>query len=67
MLYEQENIKPKDLQSLNDFKFFPTVSKELIRDNLKDFTSTKISIFFNKEFTSTGGSSGIPFGFLGRN
>ena len=63
MLYEQENIKPKDLQSLNDFKFFPTVSKELIRDNLKDFTSTKISIF-NKEFTSTGGSSGIPFGFF---
>jgi len=50
---------------LNDINLLPFVSKELIRDNIKDFTSKE----FNTDKlirVSTSGSTGLPFGFYVR-
>ena len=61
-LYDESNVHPNDLKSLSDIKFFPTVNKHLIRNNLDSFTSKKYNK--NKYFLcSTSGSSGIPFSF----
>ena len=62
-LYTEANLSPKDINSFEDFRELPIVTKEIIRDNLNDFTSKNLG-FFNKEYTATGGSSGIPFGFF---
>ncbi|MDT3738352.1 MAG: hypothetical protein RO257_02495 [Candidatus Kapabacteria bacterium] len=61
-LYKNQNIKPEDIRNLNDIKLLPFVSKQLLRDNLKDFTSSAIPKWKLKYLT-TGGSTGIPFGF----
>lgn len=61
-IYSEAGLSSKDLNKIEDLKLFPIVHKETIRDNLRDFTSKKLSIF-DREYTATGGSSGIPFGF----
>ena len=61
-LYNDFNIKPSDIQNYDDFKFLPYVTKDLIRDNLNDFTINKLK--FNTEYITTGGSTGIPLGFF---
>ncbi len=58
-LYNEHGITPKLIKSINDFQTIPFVTKELIRDNLPDFS---IDIK-DKEYVTTGGSTGIPFGF----
>lgn len=62
LLYKDAGVKPEDIQSLDDIKILPFVTKELIRDNLKDFTSQAISRL-RRLYVTTGGSTGIPFGF----
>ncbi len=61
-LYREAGIKPDDITSIADVGHLPFTSKELIRDNLKDFTSRAIP---SRElhYLTTGGSTGIPFGF----
>jgi len=61
-LYKEAGIKPNDIQTLNDIKFLPFVTKEILRDNLEDFTS-KIIPKRKRIYVTTGGSTGIPFGF----
>jgi len=61
-LYMEAGIKPNDIQSLRDIDYLPFVTKELIRDNLDDFTSTAVSKW-KRVYLTTGGSTGIPFGF----
>jgi len=61
-LYEEANVGPADISTLEDIKNFPYVTKELIRDNLDDFTSKAIP-FYKLKYMTTGGSTGIPFGF----
>ena len=61
-LYKDSNVQPNDLNKLSDFKFFPFISKEILRDNLKDFVS-RDKYLKNKHHVTTSGSSGIPFGF----
>jgi len=60
-LYQEAGVKPEDIRLFEDIKLLPFTTKELIRDNLKDFTTRdskqKIS------YMTTGGSTGIPFGF----
>lgn len=61
-LYKEAGIYPMDIKCWNDFSRLPFITKEMIRDNLKDFTSTLYSK--NKLiYQTTGGSTGIPFGF----
>ncbi len=61
-LYKNHNVEPKDLQKINDFNFFPFVTKELINDNINDFTSSDKKLG-RKTYYSTGGSTGIQLGF----
>lgn len=61
-LYNEHKIKPNDIQIIKDIKLLPFVSKEILRDNLELFTSSKIPKWRLKYIT-TGGSTGIPFGF----
>jgi len=58
-LYREKNISPDDIHCLGDIKRLPFVTKQLIRDNLKDFSINKPGA----KYVTTGGSTGIPFGF----
>lgn len=61
-LYKEAGVTPGDIKSLHDIRNMPFTDKALIRDNLKDFTSVRIGKR-KKSYCTTGGSSGIPFGF----
>jgi len=61
-LYDECKVKPGDLRELSDLRIFPFVSKELMRDNTDDFTSSATPKWKMLRRT-TGGSTGIPFGF----
>jgi phenylacetate-CoA ligase len=61
-LYRESNITPEDLQKIEDIKYFPLITKEILRDNIKDFVSRDNNLK-KKFYVTTSGSSGIPFGF----
>lgn len=61
-LYREAGVKPEDIASLADVRFLPFTTKELIRDNVKDFTARNISSW-ERRYVTTGGSTGIPLGF----
>ncbi|MBU4312189.1 MAG: phenylacetate--CoA ligase family protein [Candidatus Omnitrophica bacterium] len=58
-LYQDVGLCPGDLKTKEDLRKFPFVDKETLRDSIESFT-TKIR---GMEFITTGGSTGIPFGF----
>lgn len=58
-LYRQAGVGPEDLRSLADLRHFPCTTKELFRDNLPAFTAHQP----DDRYVTTGGSTGIPFGF----
>jgi phenylacetate-CoA ligase len=62
-LYNTAGVKPAHIQSVDDVKPLPVVTKELIRDNLRDFTSRAIPEW-KRFYLATGGSTGVPFGFF---
>ena len=62
ILYQEAGIHPDDLHSLSDIKYLPFTTKEMIRDNLAEFTSKNIAKH-KLSYVTTSGSSGIPFGF----
>lgn len=62
LLYREAGVKPEDIRSLSDVNKLPFTTKELLRDNLKDFTARDVPLWRRKHVT-TGGSSGTPFGF----
>jgi len=57
-LYAEHGVSP-DLRDLEDLRRLPTVSKADLRDDLERFTAAGVPA----EYVTTGGSSGIPFGF----
>jgi phenylacetate-CoA ligase len=58
-LYRNAGLNPDSIKSLSDFAQFPAVTKEMIRDGLEKFSiPTK-----KRSYVTTGGSTGIPFGF----
>ena len=59
-LYNEAKVSPNDIRSLNDIRLLPFTSKELLRDNIDDFTVSKKNGLYR---TSTGGSTGKPFTF----
>lgn len=61
-LYSDAGITPKDIHSLEDVKLLPFTTKELFRDNLKDFVARKYPKR-KLNYLATGGSTGTPFGF----
>ena len=58
-LYDSFGLSPDSIKALDDFKKFPLIDKETIRDNLEEF-STEVD---GRVYVATGGSTGIPFGF----
>jgi len=58
-LYDQTGVHPDDIRTLEDLRKFPFVEKEIIRDRLEDFSAPMPE----RTYVTTGGSTGIPFGF----
>jgi len=58
-IFDQERIAPADLRSLDDFERVPFVTKEDLRDRLEEFSCP----WPDRKYVTTGGSTGIPFGF----
>lgn len=58
-LFEAAGVGPDSLRSPEDLRAFPFIEKETIRDRLEDFSSKKRG----RIYITTGGSTGIPFGF----
>jgi phenylacetate-coenzyme A ligase PaaK-like adenylate-forming protein len=57
-LFDEAGVNPSDIKTLEDFKKFPFLTKEMIRDNLEDFSADVP----NRFYVTTGGSTGIPTG-----
>lgn len=58
-LYRQAGVTVEDIRSPADVRRLPMVTKALLRDNLEAFTVRQRGT----EYLTTGGSTGIPFGF----
>jgi phenylacetate-CoA ligase len=58
-LYRQEGIQPDDIRALADLRHLPFTTKGMFRDNLPAFTVQQAK----SRYVTTGGSTGIPFGF----
>jgi len=61
-LYREAGVKPEDIRSLEDAALLPFTTKDLLRDNPKDFIARDIPAWKRRRVT-TGGSSGAPLGF----
>jgi phenylacetate-CoA ligase len=59
-LFDSAGILPSDVNCPEDLIAVPFTSKETFRDNLEAFTSSSVSA---PTYVTTGGSTGIPFGF----
>jgi phenylacetate-CoA ligase len=58
-LYDSAGVGPDSIQTLEDVAKLPIVDKEAIRERLEDFSAH----VQNRLYVTTGGSTGIPFGF----
>jgi len=61
-LYRSAGVTPDDITALDDIRQLPFTTKELLRDNLREFT-TRDTTAHRLAYVTTGGSTGIPFGF----
>jgi len=61
-VFNERGLKPKDIQDFKDLQKLSFLTKDLIRDNLKDL---KARNYPHKkfEYVTTGGSTGVPLGF----
>jgi phenylacetate-CoA ligase len=58
-LYQRLGLSPATMVELGDLERLPFVTKELLRDNLEAFSAQ----WPGRARVTTGGSTGIPFGF----
>lgn len=57
--YKNHGVTPDSIKTIEDLQKLPFVTKEMIRDHLEAFSvKTK-----ERKYVTTGGSTGIPFGF----
>lgn len=61
-LYHEAGVKPEDLQTLDHIRLFPIIDKEILRDNIKEFTDPRVPKWKLHQ-SRTSGSTGNPFGF----
>lgn len=57
--FDEIGIHLGDIRNLDDFHRIPFVEKEMIRDSLEEFSAS----VDDRNYITTGGSTGIPFGF----
>ena len=62
-VFNSIGMKPEDINSLNDFKRLPLLTKDIVRKNYKSLISEKANRNIVK--FSTSGSTGSPFHFEG--
>lgn len=60
-LFNEYGLKPADIKDLRDLPKIPFLTKEIIRDNLKEMVATNYPPP-KLEYVTTGGSTGIPLG-----
>jgi phenylacetate-CoA ligase len=58
-LYASAGVSPDSIKSTADLAKFPTITKEMVRDGLEQFSVS----MRHRSYVTTGGSTGIPFGF----
>lgn len=58
-LYKRAGVSPQDIVTLRDVKYLPFTDKKLFQENLETFSANHPS----RRYATTGGSTGIPFGF----
>lgn len=61
-VFDERGLKPGDIQNLSDLRKLPFLTKEIIRDNLKDLVARNYPAS-KLEYVTTGGTSGVPLGF----
>jgi phenylacetate-CoA ligase len=57
-LFAEHGVTKNKIRYLDDLHAFPTIGKEDIRRNVSDFT-----VGCDLDYVTTGGSTGVPFGF----
>ncbi|MCS6801249.1 MAG: phenylacetate--CoA ligase family protein [Chloroflexota bacterium] len=57
--FEEAGVDPDSIQHLDDIRRLPMIDKETLRDHLEEFSAP----WPGREYVTTGGSTGIPFGF----
>lgn len=57
-LYNDAGVNPEAIKTFADFRKIPFIEKEMIRDNLEDF-SVNVE---GRYYVTTGGSTGVPIG-----
>ena len=62
VLCNDARIKPKDLNTIEDIRLLPLITKEMLKNNLPDFTDQTIPKW-KLNYDTTSGSTGIPLGF----
>ncbi len=60
----QSGFEPSKLKTLDDVNLIPFIDKDTLRDNLDVFSN---KILVGTKLITTGGSTGIPFGFYEQN
>lgn len=60
-IFNERGLKPKDIQSFDDLRKLPYLTKDLIRENLPDLIAANYPKH-KLEYVTTGGSTGIPMG-----
>jgi phenylacetate-CoA ligase len=58
-LYRAAGIHPRDIQTLQDRRFLPFVTKQMLQSDVEAFSIRRR----RRIYITTGGSTGIPFGF----
>lgn len=58
-LFADAGVDAESIRSPEDLRRLPFIDKETIRDQLDEFSAP----WPNREYVTTGGSTGIPFGF----
>ena len=61
-IFTERGLKPKDIQDFNDLQKLPCITKDDIKNNIKELTAQNFPES-KLEYKTTGGSTGIPMGF----
>jgi phenylacetate-CoA ligase len=61
-VFDERGLKPKHIQSFNDLKQLPYLTKDNLKNNLEDFIASNVNVSCLKK-VSTSGTSGKPLQF----
>ncbi len=59
-LFDEAGVTPEIIRTLEDISQLPSIEKEVMRDRVEDFSTHDRA---HADYVTTGGSTGIPFGF----